>query len=578
MQLTMTNCCPCFRSICNAALLPCLLAWSCSAVSIAAAADDDLTPLEYHQSELAVDLGVGLWAWPVPCDADADGDFDLIVSCPDKPFNGVWLFENTTGDTAKDKFPVFKPPRRLSRTVHYVLPSYVDGKLRGAFAAAPSIPTSSTPGSNKRSPLPAAQDDSQPARQCTRRARQDPPPRVALCRLRRRRAARPGRGHRGLERLRLGRRLGCARTVDQRPAARLRLLASQHRHERQARVRRAGAGDGRRQAGRYVRLPHAELRRLRRRRRSGFAVRRVSGRVHLLRKHRHRAASPNTPPAGACTRPTASRWRWICEMIVPIAFDWDRDGDLDLVVGDEDGRVALVENTGRLARRRHAAVRAAALLLSSRPTCSSAARWPRRSACDWDGDGDTDIVSGNTAGYIELFENLSGPGRRRAAVGGSAAIGSRRQDVSRDGRPQRQHPRAGRSQVGLHDALGGRLGSRRSARHRVQLDLGARRVAAKRRHAQRAEAGRRRGRSKSSGPARRPSPRGPGGRPKGKSWSPNGAPRRWCTTSPATDCRIWPCSTPKATWRCSSGSDAAMNWCCCRRGARSSTSRASRCD
>jgi hypothetical protein len=28
--------------------------------------------------------------------------------------------------------------------------------------------------------------------------------------------------------------------------------------------------------------------------------------------------------------------------------------------------------------------------------------------CDWDGDGDTDIVSGNTAGYIEFFENLSG--------------------------------------------------------------------------------------------------------------------------------------------------------------------------
>lgn len=29
---------------------------------------------------------------------------------------------------------------------------------------------------------------------------------------------------------------------------------------------------------------------------------------------------------------------------------------------------------------------------------------------DWDGDGDTDILSGNTAGYLVLFENLSGPG------------------------------------------------------------------------------------------------------------------------------------------------------------------------
>ena len=27
-------------------------------------------------------------------------------------------------------------------------------------------------------------------------------------------------------------------------------------------------------------------------------------------------------------------------MIVPVAIDWDGDGDIDLVVGDEDGRVA----------------------------------------------------------------------------------------------------------------------------------------------------------------------------------------------------------------------------------------------
>ena len=36
------------------------------------------------------------------------------------------------------------------------------------------------------------------------------------------------------------------------------------------------------------------------------------------------------------------------QMITPTAVDWDADGDLDLIVGDEDGRVALVENTGRL--------------------------------------------------------------------------------------------------------------------------------------------------------------------------------------------------------------------------------------
>ncbi|HIF00116.1 MAG TPA: hypothetical protein EYQ63_24705, partial [Fuerstia sp.] len=32
------------------------------------------------------------------------------------------------------------------------------------------------------------------------------------------------------------------------------------------------------------------------------------------------------------------------EMIVPTPIDWDKDGDVDLIVGDEDGRVAFVEN------------------------------------------------------------------------------------------------------------------------------------------------------------------------------------------------------------------------------------------
>ena len=78
---------------------------------------DELEPLRYNHSGLVVDLGVGLWAWPIPCDADSDGDYDLIVSCPDKPSNGVWLFENTTGDTSKTKMPVFAPSRLLSKTV-----------------------------------------------------------------------------------------------------------------------------------------------------------------------------------------------------------------------------------------------------------------------------------------------------------------------------------------------------------------------------------------------------------------------------------------------------------------------------
>ena len=36
------------------------------------------------------------------------------------------------------------------------------------------------------------------------------------------------------------------------------------------------------------------------------------------------------------------------EMIIPVAVDWDQDGHVDLIVGDEDGRVAWVRNTGKM--------------------------------------------------------------------------------------------------------------------------------------------------------------------------------------------------------------------------------------
>jgi hypothetical protein len=86
-----------------------------------------LEPLAYNHHGLVVDLGVGLWAWPLPMDFDGDGDLDLVVNCPDKPSNGVYFFENATGDTAIDPMPVFKPGIRVSKGLKNVQVSFLDG-------------------------------------------------------------------------------------------------------------------------------------------------------------------------------------------------------------------------------------------------------------------------------------------------------------------------------------------------------------------------------------------------------------------------------------------------------------------
>jgi hypothetical protein len=366
---------------------------------------DGLERLKYNHPGLHVDLGVGLWAWPVPCDADGDGDFDLIVSCPDKPYNGVWLFENATGDTAKDKFPVFKPARKLSRTVHYVMPSFVDGKLRVLTPGA-EHPNFQTSGIEERVALPVPGNFYKP------QGKQPKGPKVRHNQWRY--ADYDGDGaldlvvgiedwsyygwddawnsdgewingplHGFVIHLRNGG------------------TTEQPRYETPVKMEADGKpidvfgcpspnledfdGDG------DLDLLCGEFL-------DGFTYfENVGSRTE-----------PRYAAGGRLTTPGGERLAMELQMIVPIAFDWDRDGDFDLIVGDEDGRVALVENTGKLAEDRTPQFLPPRYFQQEADDLKCGAL-ATPFGFDWDGDGDFDIVSGNTAGYIEFFENLSGP-------------------------------------------------------------------------------------------------------------------------------------------------------------------------
>lgn len=98
-------------------------------------------------------------------------------------------------------------------------------------------------------------------------------------------------------------------------------------------------------------------------------------------------------------------------MYHPEKVDFNGDGHPDMIAAEEDGRVSYFENTGRLKDgvpvfKRGRFLRQKAQELKFGCLCTPF-------GVDWDGDGDYDIISGNSAGYVGFIENLSGPGVTR---------------------------------------------------------------------------------------------------------------------------------------------------------------------
>ncbi|MGN6546433.1 MAG: FG-GAP repeat domain-containing protein [Aureliella sp.] len=392
------------------------LLWSCLWLAMASAASgvscgQSLEPLAYNHPGLVVDLGVGLWAWPVPWDADGDGDFDLIVSCPDKPSNGVWLFENKSGDTSENKLPIFEPGRRLSSTVHYVMPSYVGNELRVMSPGIEYLDFAKT-GTEQRRKLAIPGNFYKP------QGTQKKGPKVRHNQWRY--VDYDGDGALDLV-------VGIEDWSDygwddawnaqgewtNGPLHGFVILfhnsGSSAEPEYDQPVKLAAGGRTLDVFG----CPSPN-----------FVDFDFDGDLDLLCgefldsfTYFENIGSRTRPEYAAGAKLNAANGQPLAmdlEMIVPVAFDWDRDGDADLIVGDEDGRVALVENVSPWSTARrpsHDTPHGPPQFLPPRYFQQRADKLKCGALAtpvgfDWDGDGDTDILSGNTAGYIEWFENL----------------------------------------------------------------------------------------------------------------------------------------------------------------------------
>jgi hypothetical protein len=384
------------------------------ALSSLHAAEPVLSRLAYNNPGLLVDLAVGLWAWPLPMDYNKDGLMDLVVVCTDKPYNGTWFFENSGQVDSQLKLPVFKPAVLIGKSAPSVAISYVTGKP--IVTATASTENRATKTYNFRGNVFPDFLNSQFTK----------PSRLTV----------PQKIHLEAGNIRQNQ----WKFVDYDGDGALDVTVGIDFWGDFGAL--SGGEDAFDQNGNWTRGP-------------------LRGYVYLLRNTgtsekpvyaaaekvmaSGRPVDPYGMPSpswgdfdgdgdldllcgefrdsftyyentGTRTKPVYATGRQLTTagqplvmdlcMITPTAVDFDGDGDLDLVCGDEDGRVALIENTGRVVegipqflppryfRQFAADVKCGALATPY--------------AFDWDGDGDDDLISGNSAGYIGFIENLGG--------------------------------------------------------------------------------------------------------------------------------------------------------------------------
>lgn len=371
--------------------------------SVLAAEEWKLQPLKYNNPGLMVDLGVGLWAWPLPMDYDRDGDYDLVVACPDKPSNGFYFFENTTQDP-KVKLPVFKAGVFLGKTGQNVQVSYVGGEARVLQEHSEYVDFREN-GFSKLEKI-----------------------------------------HEGQKFIEGNTRAKMWRYVDWEGDGDQDLIAGigdwsdyewDHAYDAQGRWRNGPLhgwvflmknNDGKfaepvkvTAAGSPVDVYGWPS--------PNFADFDNDGDLDLLCgefldgfTYFQNIGSRSEPEYAAGLKLNGEDGEPLVmhlQMITPTAIDWDRDGDYDLIVGDEDGRVALVENVSPRANKELPGVpipvfKQPVYFQQEADTLKFGAL-ATPYAHDWDKDGDEDIVCGNTAGNIAVFENLDGKGTKWAA-------------------------------------------------------------------------------------------------------------------------------------------------------------------